>query len=182
MITLKVSDAILQHCKLQVEKYNFGKRSTANGTKAQQLVGIIGQSVVMNLFNQGFIDGKQGFDNGVDILYNNLKVDIKTMGRTTDVRLSYTNNFLKLQDYFETEIYIFCSYHKTKQELTICGWIDKGKFKERRSFYPKGSVRKRSDQTTFTTFADLYEIDNNQLHPISSVDDLKEQLTRFSIN
>lgn len=180
MVILKVTDTILQHCKQQLEKFNFGKRYTANGTKAQQLTGIIGQSVVMYLFNKGFIDGNEGFDNGVDMLYNNLKIDVKTMGRTTDVRANYTNNFLKLQDYLETEIYIFCSYHKTKQEVTICGWIDKQNFINKRKFYPKGSIRERSNQTTFTTFADLYEIDNNQLNAISSVEDLKEQLNHFN--
>ena len=121
MITIKVADDILHHCKKQLESYNFGKRDTANGTKLQQLTGIIGQSVVMRLFSQGLINGNEGFDNGIDIFYNNLKIDVKTMGRTTDVRSNYTNNFLKLQDYFETELYIFCSYHKIKQELTICG-------------------------------------------------------------
>ena len=182
MITLKVTDVILHHCKQQLEKHNFGKRFTANGTAVQQLTGIIGQSVVMSLFNQGLIDGNDGFDNGIDILYNNLKIDVKTMGRTTEVRLNYTNNFLKLQDYLATEIYIFCSYHKTKQEVTICGWIDKQNFIERRKFYPKGSIRKRFDQTSFTTFADLYEIDNNQLNAISSFKDLKMQLDNFNKN
>ena len=182
MITIKVADEILQHCKKQLENYNFGKRHKANGTKLQQLTGIIGQSVVMHTFNQGFIDGKEGFDNGIDIIYNNLKIDVKTMGRTTDVRSNYTNNFLKLQDYFETEIYIFCSYHKIKQELSICGWIDKESFKNKRRFYPKGSTRKRFDQTTFTTFADLYEIDNHQLNDCNSIESLKLQLRNFKKN
>ena len=181
MFTLKVTDSILQHCNQQLENYNFGKRHTANGNKQQQFTGIIGQSVVMHLFNKGLIDGNEGFDNGVDILYNNLKIDVKTMGRTTDVRSNYTNNFLKLQDYFETEIYIFCSYHKVKQELTVCGWIDKESFIKKRKYHPKGSTRKRFDQTTFTTFADLYEIDNYQLNDCNSIADLKAQLNNFKI-
>lgn len=179
MITIKVTDTILNHCKLQIEQFNFGKRYTANGNKTQQLTGIIGQSVVMKSFNQGLIDGKEGFDNGIDILFNNLKIDVKTMGRTTEVRSNYTNNFLKLQDYLETEIYIFCSYHKLKQELTVCGWIDKENFVKKRRFYPKGSIRKRFDNTTFTTFADLYEIDNNQLYNFSTIEELKKQLNHF---
>ncbi|TXD52649.1 MULTISPECIES: hypothetical protein [unclassified Polaribacter] len=179
MVTIKIHDDILQHCKKQVENYNFGQRFTANGTKQQQLTGIIGQSTVMQIFNQSFINGSEGFDNGIDMLYNNLKIDIKTMGRTTDVRANYTNNFLKLQDYFETEIYIFCSHHKNKQEITICGWIDKEEFIRKRKLYPKGSIRKRFNQTTFKTFADLYEIENHQLNDILSVDDLKEQLNNF---
>jgi|TARA_B110000240_G_scaffold198234_1_gene257536 hypothetical protein len=107
MITIKVTDDILHHCKKPLESYNFGKRDTANETRLQELSVITGQSIVMRGFSQGLINGNEGFDNGVDIFYNNLKFDLKTMGRTTDVLSNYTNNFLRLQDYFETELYIF---------------------------------------------------------------------------
>jgi len=73
--------------------HNFGHRYTANGNYEQQLTGIIGQSVVMEIFGLGFIDGSSGFDHGVDIYFEGLKIDVKTMGRTTDVKPNYTNNF-----------------------------------------------------------------------------------------
>ena len=176
MFKVKVNQDIIEYCKNQVDKYNFGKRSSANGNKEQQLTGIIGQSVVMNLFGLGNVNGEDGFDDGVDILYNNKKIDVKTMGRQTDVKQNYTNNFLKLQDHYSTEIYIFCSYHKTKEELTICGWIDKTDFINKRRYYPKGTERKRFDGTTFETFADLYEIDNKDLNQVNNIDELKQQL------
>jgi hypothetical protein len=179
MFTLKVSEQLLQHCKKQVEQFNFGARSTANGNKEQQLTGIIGQSALMELFNLGFVDGTTGFDNGIDLVYENLNIDIKTMGRNTDVRKTYTNNFLKLQDYFNTDIYIFCSYHKLKNELTICGWIDKKTFAQKRKYFHKGACRTRNDGTTFTTFADLFEIDNIDLFEIISIEDLKIQLNNY---
>lgn len=180
MIIIPVPDSILVHCKNQVEKFNFGKRKFANGSKSQQLTGIIGQSVVTNLFNKGLIDGNEGFDNGVDLIFNNKKIDIKTMGRTTSVKNNYTNNFLKVQDYFDTEIYIFCSYHKLKNEVTICGWITKKEFVKKRKFYPKGTIRKRFDGTTFNTFSDLYEIDNIDLHNANSIEQLKTELNILS--
>ena len=180
MIIIPVTENILVHCKKQVEKFNFGKRKYANGSKNQQLTGIIGQSVVTNLFNKGLVDGNEGFDNGVDLVFNNKKIDIKTMGRTTSVKKSYTNNFLKAQDYFDTEIYIFCSYHKLKNEVTICGWITKKEFVKKRRFYPKGSIRERFDGTTFTTFSDLYEIDNHQLNEINSIAELKKELSSLN--
>ncbi len=128
MLVIKVTEELIRHCEQQIEKFNFGQRNTANGSKEQQLTGIIGQSVVMKSFGLGFVKGEQGFDDGIDFVYNNKKIDVKTMGRTTDVRVSYTNNFLKLQDYFKTDLYIFCSYNKIKKEVTICGWIDKENF------------------------------------------------------
>lgn len=173
MLTIKVDTKLIEHCQQLVKTTNFGNRYTANGNQEQQLTGIIGQSAVMQLFGLGIVDGRTGFDNGIDLLINNKKVDVKTMGRTTDVKRNYTNNFLKLQDYFETEIYIFCSYHKLKQELTICGWINKPEFIAKRKLFPKGTVRTRNDGSTFTTFADLYEIDIVHLNDVFSVEDLK---------
>jgi hypothetical protein len=93
MFKIQVSDSVIDHCKKQIANYNFGQRHTANGNPEQQLTGIIGQSVVMNLFGLENVNGEDGFDDGVDILFNNKKIDIKTMGRTTDVRRNYTNNF-----------------------------------------------------------------------------------------
>ena len=142
MFKIKVDEILIEYCKNQVEKYNFGKRVSANGNKEQQLTGIIGQSVVMNLFNQGNVNGADGFDGGVDILYNNKTIDVKTMGRNTEVKLNYTNNFLKLQDYFKTEIYIFCSYHKTKKELTLCGWIRESRFHKQKKILSKRNREK----------------------------------------
>ena len=176
MFTVKVENNIIEHSKSIVEKHDFGQRYTANGSKEQQVTGIIGQSVIMQLFDLGYVDGKSGFDDGVDFVFANKKIDVKTMGRTTDVNKGYTNNFLKLQDYFKTEIYVFCSYHKIKNELTVCGWITKDDLISKRRFYPKGSTRTRLDKSTFETFADLYEIDNKDLNDIKSIQDLKEQL------
>ncbi len=179
MIVIKVKDELELYCNSQLEKYNFGKRYTANGNKEQQLTGLIGQSIVMQLFGFGYIDGSTGFDEGIDLIYNNKSIDVKTMGRNTDVKFSYTNNFLKLQDYFKTEVYIFCSYNKLKKEITICGWIDKDNFKAKRKFYPKGTIRKRFDGTEFTTFADLYEIDNKDLNSSDCIEELKFQLNKL---
>ncbi len=179
MFKIPVSDEIIRHCKEQITEYNFGKRCEANGNPEQQLTGIIGQSVVMNLFGLGNINGEDGFDDGIDIVYNSKKIDVKTMGRTTDVQKNYTNNFLKLQDYFQTEIYIFCSYNKLKQEITVCGWIEKQEFKSKRKYYPKGTLRTRTNGTTFETFSDLYEIDMTDIHDVKNEDDLKKQLNTF---
>ena len=79
MFKIKVDEILIKYCESQVEKYNFGKRGSANGSKEQQLTGIIGQSVVMNLFNQGNVNGADGFDGGVDVLYNNKTIDVKTI-------------------------------------------------------------------------------------------------------
>lgn len=172
MFKVKVKDKIIQHCTDQISRYNFGQRCVANGTPEQQLTGIIGQCVIMDLFGLDLIDGSTGCDDGVDISFKGKSVDVKTMGRTTDVRPYYVNNFLALQIKFNTDLYIFCSLNKTNNVLTICGWLPKEEFKQKASFYPQGTYRTRSDGSKFRTFADLYEIANNDLHNVNSFDEL----------
>lgn len=176
MFKIKVNPKIIEYCEKQIKEHNFGQRGYADGTPEQQLTGIIGQSVIMHEMVGTVIDGSEGFDGGVDIVYEGKTIDVKTMGRTTDVRDYYTNNFLAVQMKFNPDVYIFCSYNKNKQELTVCGWITSWEFKEIAHYYEKGSTRKRSDGSTFKTFADLYEIDNKDLNQVKSIDDLKEQL------
>jgi hypothetical protein len=180
MFRVQVPNEIIEYCQIQVDKYNFGKRKEANGTKEQQLTGIIGQSVIMKLFNFDLINGEDGCDNGIDIEFLGFKIDVKTMGRKTEVKRSYTNNFLKVQDYFNTDIYFFCSYNKENHKLTFCGWIDKKTFVSKRKYFPIGTTRTRTDGSTFITFSDLYEIDVIDLNDARDVNDLKQQILTFS--
>ena len=179
MFIVPVKPEIIQHCKRQLAQYNFGKRGVADGTPDQQLTGIIGQSVVLDLFSLPWVDGSSGFDEGVDMVYQGLSIDVKTMGRTTGVRPYYVNNFIGLQKDYRVDAYIFGSLNKKTNEFTLVGWLPKKELLKRASFFKKGSIRKRSDGSTFETFADLYEIENRKLFGVSSFDDLTKQLDRY---
>ena len=58
MFKVKVSQQLKMHCEQQGQIYNLGQRHTANGNPEQQLTGIIGQSVVLELFGEKWFDGK----------------------------------------------------------------------------------------------------------------------------
>ena len=182
MFKVKVKDEIIQHCQKQVDTYNFGRRYTANGTKEQQLTGIIGQCVVMEMFGQGYIDGSTGCDGGTDISVMGCSIDVKTMGRSSEVRYDYVSNYMAIQKQFNTDLFIFCSYHKVKRELTICGWISKADLLKRATLYPKGTIRYRSDGTSFPTYADLYEIRNDKLNDVNSPEMLKREIEYWCQN
>lgn len=171
---------VLVHAKEQVSRVNFGRRSFGNGTSEQQLTGIAAQCAMQKAFGLPLVHAGNECDGGVDFQYAGLTLDVKTMGRTTDVRPNYVNNFVAVQISLATDVLIFCSLHKVKQELTVCGWLPKHLFIQRAAFFPKGSTRARSDGTTFQTFADLYEIPNNRLNDVESLDDLQDQLQHFA--
>ncbi len=181
MINLKVTKEVIEHSKKQIDTHNFGQRFEFNGNKEQQLTGVIGQSVIMYYFDLGFVENN-GFDDGFDLIYCGLKIDVKTMGRKTSVKPYFTNNFVALQDKFNPDAYIFCSYNTITQELTICGWVSKQQFIKKRKFYQKGTKRIRGDGSFFETKADLYEIDMLDINDVVDFDDLKSQLKEYSIN
>ena len=131
------------------------------------------------MFGLPLINGSTGFDNGEDIKYNDLVIAVKTMGRNCDVRPDFVNNLFGLQKEYNTDIYVFTSTNKITNVLTVCGWVDKKQFLEKASIFPEGSTRYRSDGTKFKTYAELYEINNQDLFQVSSIDDLKKQLDNY---
>ena len=115
MFKVKVKERIKEYCKDQIARYNFGMRSQANGTPEQQYTGILGQCTILDLLGKDLINGEDGCDDGEDLNFEGLSVDVKTMGRTTDVRPDFVNNFIALQMRFQTDLYIFCSLNKRER-------------------------------------------------------------------
>lgn len=171
---------IIAHCKKQINTYNFGRRGEADGNRVQQYTGIIGECVIKSIFGLELIDGSHGFDNGVDLRYKNLTIDVKTMGRTTDIKDYYVNNFIGLQKNYATDVYIFNSLNFTTRILTVIGLISKKKLLEKASFFKKGEMRTRSDGSQFKTKADLYEIENKKLAAVNDEQDLFAKLEKLN--
>ena len=181
MFDVKVSTEIKLHCQTLLQDHNFGNRGVADGNKSEQLTGLIGQNVMHMKFDLPLMDGKGGFDDGEDINFNNLRIDIKTMGRNVSVKPFYVHNFIGLQKNYNTDVYIFCSFNKKSDVLTVCGWVTKEQHRNRANFFPKGTTRKRTDGTTFKTKADLYEIRNDELNDVANFEDLKQQLNQLQL-
>ena len=78
-------------CWNYLQKNNMGNRHSANGNKEEQLVGLLGEVLTKQLFN---IEHKfsNGFDGGYDFIYKENKIDVKTMGRTVNVKDYFVNN------------------------------------------------------------------------------------------
>lgn len=163
MFDVQVSQEQLKYAEELVDKYNFGRRGYGDGSKFEQFTGIIGQTVFADLIGEERPDGTTGFDGGKDFLINGKRIDIKTMTRKVPVRDFYVHNFVGYQKNYDVDYYVFASYNTTNKVLTICGYIGKEDFFKRASYFPKGSLRKRSDGTSFRTFAPLYEINQTDL-------------------
>ena len=176
MITVSIDKNIIEHCRTIIDKTNFGQRGKADGNKVEQYIGIVGQSVIMDLLGMPLIEATGGPDGGIDFKYNNKTYDVKTMGRETYPQPHYVNNLIALQANYNVDRYIFCSINKLTVELTICGWINKKEFADKAIFYPEGTVRTRTDGTTFNTKAGLYEIKNSDLNQSRTLEEFINQL------
>jgi hypothetical protein len=173
MLNVELTDDVRQYAIKQVTIKNFGNRSAGfNGTREQQYTGIVGECVVYKLLNRDL----PSYDSGAlieDIIINDKKVDIKTMARTVDMKDNYVHNFVGYQKDRPFDIILGVSINKTKGVVQICGWLNKKNFLEKALFFEQGTARTRTNGTSFITRAPLYELFNNQLNAINTVEDLK---------
>lgn len=173
MIKLPIDKSIIDRSVWLVDNVNYGQRGNADGDRKQQVRGMIGQCMVMDILGYELPQITHQNDGGIDINYNGLTIDVKTMGRNCDPKPEYVNNLIGLQSHFDVNAYIFCSINRKDITLTICGWIDKGDFLKLAEFTPKDEYRTRSDGTRFQTKADLYELQNNMLNNVNTIEELK---------
>ena len=174
MLNLKLTDEVRNYANRQVSIKNFGVRSAGfNGNRIRQYTGIVGECMVHLAMGEDM----PRYDSGSlieDLKINNKKVDVKTMARNVDMRDFYVHNFVGYQKDRDNDVLLFISINKTTGNVQICGWLDKKKFLEQASFFDKGSVRTRTDGSTFVTRAPLYEIENKNLNQINTIEDIKK--------
>lgn len=171
---VKVTEEQLRYAADMVERFNFGQRGRGDGNKREQLTGILGQTVFADLINAERPNGATGFDGGKDFEINHKRVDIKTMTRSVPMRPDFVHNFVGYQKDYPVDYYVFASFNKIKEILTVCGYIGKEEFFRRADYFPEGTARKRADGTSFSTFAPLYELRQEDLHSPKTIEALIE--------
>lgn len=172
MYSVPIKQNVITYCKELLKITNFGQRGVADGNYLEQLRGIIGQSVILDLLDMPPLE-PAGFDGGVDMIWNQKRYDIKSMGRNSAPKPYFVNNLIGYQKDYTVDRYMFLSLNRNDLMLTVCGWIDKKDFFDKASFYPEGTKRTRSDGTFFNTKADLYELENSKLNQINNLQELK---------
>ena len=161
---VQVPQLVIDASKEFVEHNNLGMRpDDSNGTKDQQLVGVIGQNMMAHALGLPFMQPTTTHDGGVDFVIHGKKIDIKTMGRKGTPTLKYVNNLIASQTRFNVDGYVFTSLNRNNNVLTICGWLPKTTFLWFAKLHEKGTLRERRDSTVFELKADTYEIKNEDL-------------------
>ena len=173
MITLPIREETIIEATAYVDKRVIGKRKSFNGNRTNQVVGITGEFIIADLLGLERPKG-YGFDGGWDIQIGNKLIDVKTVGRTTNVRLDYHSNVIEAQMDFKATHFLFCSINKTERLFTICGFISKEDFKGKSKYYKKGEEFTRLNGDKLVLNASGYFIENKDLIQINSIEELKE--------
>ena len=164
-----VSPWIIEACQGFLRSHSLGNRGVEDGTFEQQLTGLIGEYIVyyhLKKVKPNLSQKEDGFDGGIDIIHNSVRIDVKTMGRNSFVRGEYVNNFYVMQQKYACDVLVFCSYHKTQKVIEICGWINKKDLPKKGIFYQAGTKRLRNNGTFFLFRQDNYEVKNQDLQHI----------------
>jgi len=174
MIQVPIHDDDRRYAVEVLKTTNFGHRSRGfNGNYEKQYTGLIGELTlhrVLGLTKPKYTSGRLDSD----ILINNKKVDIKSMARNVYMQDHYVHNFVAYQKDMPSDILLFISINKKSGVVQICGWLEKEKFLNEASFFDQGDKRERDDGTSFVLRAPLYEIEQNKLNKLNSVDDLND--------
>lgn len=170
IIQIKVKQSILNGIDQFLSTNNIANRGYADGSKHKQKIGLIGEILAYEYLLKNEPNFKQnGFDGGFDFTYNGYKVDVKTMERSVYMQENYVHNFFAVQKNFDADILLFCNYNNITTTLELCGWLYKKDFLTKANYYKAGTIRKRTNGTTFKFKADNYEIEQKHLIQINAL-------------
>jgi len=165
MEDIKITDKMIDYTKDLVLNKNFAHRGKSDGTTRQQFIGILAENYIRFILDLPLVSDEEGFDGGYDLIWNDMKVDVKAMERKGFPKPHYVNNVLATQMGYQADAFIFCSVNVTRKCLTICGWITKEDFKKKAKFYKQAEGRRRDDGTILSLKGDTWEIENKELNP-----------------
>tara|TARA_R100001244_G_scaffold59445_1_gene50001 strand:+ start:678 stop:1217 length:540 start_codon:yes stop_codon:yes gene_type:complete len=165
MIITKIPEELKQEVWRELQTRELGNRGKADGSKQDQLTGMLGEIMVKQLFKIKH-EWSDGFDGGYDLKLGDLKFDVKTMLRKVDPEPDYVFNVLEFQKDLDSDAYIFCSINKRTSMLWVCGWISKEEFFKKAEKFEKGKKRERKDGSKMKLKANNFEIKIKELNPI----------------
>ena len=180
--TVDVHPRVLKESQTLASSVNLGRRGDgSDGTPEQQLVGILGQNTINFAIGRKLMQPSNRHDGGVDFELFGLTFDVKTMTRSVDPKLEYVNNLVASQIAFDVDAYLFLSFNRTTNRMTVCGWLPKDEFLARAELYTAGQTRHRADGTSFEMKTDTFEIANAELYSTAtSWPDLFVQMSTYA--
>lgn len=182
MITFAVPDLVVRESVRVCDAVNFGRRGFDDGSKLQQLHGIISQNSMALAFGFPFVKISDTWDGGFDFKIGNEKIDVKTRSCITTAKSHYETLVVSDQIRYDVQIYLFTSYNFKANQLTVCGWLPKDLFLSRSRMYKRGEKILNDSGKTFLCKLNTHQIYYYQLNKVeNSLEQLKEDIEMYSL-
>ena len=177
----KITDDQKERAGQLVDSTNFGTRKDGcNGNREMQYTGILGEVVFSDLMSVPRANIKND-EWTIDFVISDKGIDLKTMGRTCDVKPYFVNNVALCQvQQSLADIFLFASINKTTSMIEFCGWLRKKQLADIQ-VTPKGSMIKRGDGSLLEVRFDMLEVDMtrlNEFNPKTFAEEVKKNTER----
>ena len=164
-----VPQKVLDDSNLLHSQANIGKRGDIiDGTPDNQLVGMIGENMILHYLLNTSMKKLEGTDEGYDLSICNKRFDVKTMGRNSVPTIEQSQPIFEHQINAPVDAYIFLNYIKPTTKMAVCGWLPKHLFMERSTYYPAGYVKRLANGKEIPFKSGNYEVPNSSLMPCTS--------------
>jgi len=172
MFSINVPYDIVEYSTELVEAVNFGVRGKQDGSKAQQLIGIISQNAVLHKLEMPLVTASRE-SKEYDFILNGKRVDVKSYKTFGRPRPDHEGFVVKEQIHYDLDTYLFGAYLIGERVLIVCGWLPKDEFIKNSRYVKKGDVFRLDNGNDFTARLNAYHIKNYQLNDLKSIKQLK---------
>lgn len=177
ILNIKIDDEQKKYAEDQVNKTDFGSGLERAGTKRNQFVGILGETIICDLLEKVRPDGSNGYDLGIDFYSKNgTSFDVKTMRRTTMMRWDFDHNYYEAQFNHVAEYLIFNSYCTTTNLMQVCGYLNSKDLYNKCKKLKKGERVFRTDGKPFVAKDDLLMVPQENLEHFTILDNFKYKI------
>jgi hypothetical protein len=163
----------IRYAEAYLEKGSLAHRGDFDGNPDQQLTGMIGHIIICDILRVPRPVNKNEFDGGFDLVYRNIKWDVKTSRQTVRFfdrpNSKFYHLILDYQINYDCDGYIFIS--RCGNLFDIRGWISKSKFKELAKPYHRGQQFKRYHGSIIEMKCSGYSVSDRYLNDIEDLMD-----------
>lgn len=163
------SQELLQYCTEALQKNSMGQRTDkgTNGNANHQFAGLVCENVVRKLTGYPYNNATSGFDGGWDIVYNDLRTDIKSTILYQKPTLLDQFHVPKIQLKYNTQAYLFCAYIPNDNIVYTCGYIEKDIFLAISKIVKRGQYHEEPCGRTYTARYTSHYVINNDLKKLT---------------
>jgi len=136
---LNVSQSQRRHAKWLVKNYNFDKIGSGISNEEMKITGVVSEITICDALG---IPRPMGYDQkadeGYDLIIAGKRINIKTNRRARYPTSKDWGDIIMYQKRQPADFYLFCSLHKYRSVLTLCGLCEKRYFWENGILIEKG--------------------------------------------